>query len=161
MRYVYCALCAGLRNSNADAVLYLPPAASTTSSKLRKPGRGALTSTAILPVLCWLAGIEPTITFVRCGIATTVLVLAPLLVHKWLPYGRRRLRHGGAGVSVLDGRNFRLWRRAQPGDPEEAARVSYRPPAASTTSSKLRRPARGALTSTAMLPGLCWFFHII
>ena len=34
-------------------------------------------------------------------------------------------------------------------------------PAASTTSSKVRRPVRGVFTSTAMLPGLCWFFHII
>ena len=32
---------------------------------------------------------------------------------------------------------------------------------ASMTSSNVRSPVRGALTSTAMLPGLCWFFHII
>src|ERR1019366_1323085 len=33
-------------------------------------------------------------------------------------------------------------------------------PAASTVSSKLFNPARGAETSTDMLPGGCWFFHI-
>ena len=33
-------------------------------------------------------------------------------------------------------------------------RKSQTPPAASITSSKLRRPGRGVLTSTAMLPGL-------
>src|SRR3954470_13015779 len=33
-------------------------------------------------------------------------------------------------------------------------------PAASMTSSNVRSPDRGALTSTAMLPGACWFFHI-
>src|SRR5208282_55776 len=33
--------------------------------------------------------------------------------------------------------------------------------AASITSSKVRKPVPGALTSTAMLPGACWFFHIL
>ena len=32
---------------------------------------------------------------------------------------------------------------------------------ASTASSSVLSPVRGALTSTAMLPGLCSFFHII
>ena len=36
---------------------------------------------------------------------------------------------------------------------------AYRP--ASTTSSSVRNPGFGAFTSTAMLPGLCSFFHII
>ena len=33
--------------------------------------------------------------------------------------------------------------------------------AAAIASSKVRRPVVGAFTSTAMLPGLCWFFHIL
>jgi membrane protein len=48
----------------------------------------------------WLAAIEPTITFVRFGIATTVLVFALLLVHKWLPYGSRRLSEIAPGIVV-------------------------------------------------------------
>ena len=34
-------------------------------------------------------------------------------------------------------------------------------PVASTTSSKFFSPGFGALTSTAKMPGLCWFFHIM
>ena len=37
---------------------------------------------------------------------------------------------------------------------------SYSSPGSSASSS-VRQPGRGALTSTAMLPGGCWFFHII
>jgi membrane protein len=48
----------------------------------------------------WLATIEPTITFARFGIATTVLVIALLLVHKWLPYGRRRFAETMPGILV-------------------------------------------------------------
>jgi membrane protein len=75
-------------------------------------GTIALSSLAFLVVLAplilrtalryapWLAGIEPTITFVRFAIATTVLVIALLLVHKWLPYGRRRLAEIMPGIAV-------------------------------------------------------------
>jgi membrane protein len=49
----------------------------------------------------WIAAIEPTtITFARFGIATTVLVIALLLVHKWLPYGRRRFADIMPGIAV-------------------------------------------------------------
>ena len=46
---------------------------------------------------------------------------------------------------------------------DAAARLTRhdQPRVASTTSSKLFSPGCGALTSTAMLPGLCSFFHII
>ena len=40
-----------------------------------------------------------------------------------------------------------------------APSLTFRP--ASSTSSKVRRPVVGALTSTAMLPGACRFFHIL
>jgi membrane protein len=45
----------------------------------------------------WLAPIEQTFTFWRYMIATVVLVIALILVHKWLPAGRRRI------VEVLPG----------------------------------------------------------
>ena len=47
-----------------------------------------------------LAGIEGTITFLRFGIASTVLVLALLIVHKWLPSGRRRISEIAPGIVV-------------------------------------------------------------
>gem|GEM_PF-5638206 len=49
--------------------------------------------------------------------------------------------------------------RMPAGDPNAA-----QPPCicllASSTSSKVRKPVHGALTSTAMLPGRCSFFHM-
>jgi len=47
-----------------------------------------------------LAGIEGTITFLRFGIASTVLVLALVIVHKWLPCGRRRIGEVAPGIVV-------------------------------------------------------------
>jgi membrane protein len=47
-----------------------------------------------------LAGVEGIITFLRFGIASTVLVLALVVVHKWLPYGRRRLSEIAPGIVV-------------------------------------------------------------
>jgi len=38
----------------------------------------------------WLAQIEDSFTFWRYGIASAVLIIALVLVHKWLPAGRRR-----------------------------------------------------------------------
>jgi membrane protein len=75
-------------------------------------GAIALSSLALLIVLAplilrtalryapGLAGIDRTITFARFGIATTVLVIALLLVHKWLPYGRRRFAEIMPGIVV-------------------------------------------------------------
>jgi membrane protein len=48
----------------------------------------------------WLAGLEAAFTFARFGIATVVLVVALVLVHKWLPYGRRRLADIAPGIVV-------------------------------------------------------------
>ena len=47
-----------------------------------------------------LAGIEHTITFLRFGIASAVMILALVIVHKWLPCGRRRLSEIAPGVVV-------------------------------------------------------------
>jgi membrane protein len=48
----------------------------------------------------WLAGLEAVFTFARFGIATVVLVISLVLVHKWLPYGRRRLADIAPGIIV-------------------------------------------------------------
>lgn len=48
----------------------------------------------------WVAPLEQTYTYVRFAIATIVLVLALVLVHKWLPAGRRRLRDIAPGIVV-------------------------------------------------------------
>ena len=47
-----------------------------------------------------LAGVEGTITFLRFGIASAVLVLALVIAHKWLPYGRRRVSEIAPGIVV-------------------------------------------------------------
>jgi membrane protein len=47
-----------------------------------------------------LAPLEGIVTFGRLGIATAVLVIALVLVHKWLPGGRRRLAEIAPGVIV-------------------------------------------------------------
>jgi len=47
-----------------------------------------------------LAGSEGAITFLRFGIASTVLVLALVIVHKWLPSGRRRISEIAPGIVV-------------------------------------------------------------
>jgi membrane protein len=53
----------------------------------------------------WLAPIEMSFTFWRYSIATAVIVLALVLVHKWLPAGRRRLVDIAPGIVVTVG----LW----------------------------------------------------
>ena len=47
-----------------------------------------------------LASVEGTITFLRFGIASAVLVLALVIAHKWLPYGRRRMSEIAPGIVV-------------------------------------------------------------
>jgi membrane protein len=46
----------------------------------------------------WLAPFENVVTFVRLGAASLVLVIALVLIHLWLPAGRRRLREIAPGV---------------------------------------------------------------
>ena len=48
----------------------------------------------------WLAPIEITFTYWRYAIATSVIVVALVLVHKWLPAGRRRLAEIAPGIVV-------------------------------------------------------------
>lgn len=48
----------------------------------------------------WLAPLEPNITFWRFPIATSVLIVALVLVHKWLPAGRRRVGEVAPGIVV-------------------------------------------------------------
>jgi membrane protein len=48
----------------------------------------------------WLSRIEALLTFARYGVATIVLVGALILVHKWLPFGRRRLADIAPGILV-------------------------------------------------------------
>ena len=60
------------------------------------------------PLILWTAmryfpGLSPflvTLTFLRFGVATVVLVVALVLVHKWLPAGRRSLWDIAPGVIV-------------------------------------------------------------
>jgi membrane protein len=47
-----------------------------------------------------LSQFEVTLTFLRFGIATAVLVIALVLVHKWLPAGRRSLLDIAPGIIV-------------------------------------------------------------
>ena len=47
-----------------------------------------------------LAGLEGILTFARLGIATTVLVVALVLGHKWLPHGHRSLSEIAPGIVV-------------------------------------------------------------
>jgi membrane protein len=53
---------------------------------------------AALKYMPWLEPLEATFTFGRLGIATLVFVAALILVHKWLPAGRRTLREIAPGV---------------------------------------------------------------
>jgi membrane protein len=46
----------------------------------------------------WLAPLESTFTLVRFAVATSVITLALVLVHEWLPAGHRRLREIAPGI---------------------------------------------------------------
>ena len=48
----------------------------------------------------WPAGLDRTFTFLRFGVATTLLVVALVVGHKWLPSGRRRLAEIAPGIVV-------------------------------------------------------------
>jgi membrane protein len=47
-----------------------------------------------------LSQLEPTLTFLRFGVATVVLVIALVLVHKWLPAGKRSIVEIVPGIVV-------------------------------------------------------------
>jgi len=59
---------------------------------------GPLAFATALKYAPWLAPIENAYTFARYGIASVVLVIALVLVHKWLPAGRRTLREIAPGI---------------------------------------------------------------
>jgi membrane protein len=46
----------------------------------------------------WLEPLEATFTFVRFAVATSVITVALLVVHKWLPAGHRRFRDIAIGI---------------------------------------------------------------
>jgi membrane protein len=48
----------------------------------------------------WLEPLAPMINFLRLVVASAVLVVALVLVHKWLPAGRRRLKEIAPGVLI-------------------------------------------------------------
>jgi membrane protein len=48
--------------------------------------------------LPWLAPLSPMFNFLRLAVAAVVLIAALVIVHKWLPAGRRRLSHIWPGL---------------------------------------------------------------
>jgi membrane protein len=48
--------------------------------------------------LPWLAPLTPLFNFVRLAVASVVLIVALIIVHKWLPAGRRRLLDIAPGI---------------------------------------------------------------
>jgi membrane protein len=46
----------------------------------------------------WLAPLEATFTFVRLAVATSLITVALIVVHKWLPAGHRRFREILPGI---------------------------------------------------------------
>ncbi|TAK47699.1 MAG: YihY/virulence factor BrkB family protein [Xanthobacteraceae bacterium] len=50
--------------------------------------------------LPWLEPVEPSFTVARYAIATVALVVTLVMVHKWLPAGRRRLPEIAPGIAV-------------------------------------------------------------
>ena len=61
---------------------------------------GPLIIAKAMPYIEWLEPFERTVTFARFALATGVLVAALVLVHLWLPAGRRRLGEILPGVAV-------------------------------------------------------------
>jgi membrane protein len=61
---------------------------------------GPLIFATALKHATWLGPLENTVTFARFGIASIVLVSSLVIVHKWLPAGRRRISEIGPGILV-------------------------------------------------------------
>jgi membrane protein len=59
---------------------------------------GPLLFATALKFAPWLAPLEATFTFVRFAVATGVITVALVLVHKWLPAGHRRYREIVPGI---------------------------------------------------------------
>jgi membrane protein len=59
---------------------------------------GPLLFATALKYAPWLEPLEATFTFVRFAVATSVITVALLVVHKWLPAGHRRFREIAIGI---------------------------------------------------------------
>jgi membrane protein len=59
---------------------------------------GPLLFATALKYAPWLEPLEATFTFVRFAVASVVIVVALIIVHKWLPAGRRRFREIAVGI---------------------------------------------------------------
>jgi membrane protein len=59
---------------------------------------GPLLFATALKYAPWLAPLESTFTFVRFAVATSVITVALLVVHKWLPAGHRSFREIAVGI---------------------------------------------------------------
>jgi membrane protein len=59
---------------------------------------GPLIFAKILRYVPWLEPFERTVTFARLGAASLVLVITLVLIHLWLPAGRRRLSEIAPGI---------------------------------------------------------------
>jgi membrane protein len=61
---------------------------------------GPFLFTAALRYAPWLEPLESTITFWRYAVASSAIVLALVVAHKWLPAGRRQFREVVVGILV-------------------------------------------------------------
>jgi membrane protein len=59
---------------------------------------GPLLFATALKYAPWLEPLEATYTFVRIAVATSLITAALIVVHKWLPAGRRRFRDIAIGI---------------------------------------------------------------
>ena len=59
---------------------------------------GPLIFSRVLRYAPWLAPFENMVTFARLGAASLVLIITLVLIHFWLPAGRRRLREIAPGI---------------------------------------------------------------
>ncbi|HEY6257573.1 MAG TPA: YihY/virulence factor BrkB family protein [Xanthobacteraceae bacterium] len=59
---------------------------------------GPLLFTTALKYAPWLAPLEPTFTFVRFAVATSLITVALFVLHKWLPAGHRKFRDVALGI---------------------------------------------------------------
>jgi len=83
-----------------ESVLYVVVGATALSALAFLIVLAPLIFATALRFAPWLAGIEASFTFARFAIAVAVLVLALVLVHKWLPCGRRSLAEIAPGIAV-------------------------------------------------------------
>src|ERR1700693_2317047 len=61
---------------------------------------GPLLFATALKYAPWLAPLEATFTFAPFAVATSVITVALLVVHKWLPAGHRRFREIAIGIAA-------------------------------------------------------------